>query len=167
MHRFLLLFWVYLSVLQRPQVQQVNITWQWCTERLERAELGQLAASRGHHGEWRVAQGEWGQVSEQREMFNGGPTHFLLCKHTKRAHRQCGRLSKVAHVCLHSKILLSWHAFDVRIKTLQLMIMNMNFFSICLKIKHKRTKNQNVFTFWNATAALRGAGDSLWHVGYL
>lgn len=85
MHRFLLLFWVYLSVLQRPQVQQVNITGQRCTERLERAELGQLAASRGHHGERRVAQGEWGQVSEQREMFNGGSTDFLLWKHTKRA----------------------------------------------------------------------------------
>lgn len=44
------------------------------------AELGQLAVSGGDHGERRVAEGERGLVSEQREVLNGGSSHFLSWK---------------------------------------------------------------------------------------
>lgn len=71
-----------LSVLQRPEVQKVNITRQGRAQGLVGAELGQLAVDRGDHGERRVAQGERGQVSEQREVFNGSSSHFLSWKKT-------------------------------------------------------------------------------------
>lgn len=67
----------YLSVFQRPQVQQVNVARQRRAHGQEGAELGQLAVTGGDHGERRVAEGERGQVSEQWEMFNCGSSHFL------------------------------------------------------------------------------------------
>lgn len=56
---------VYLCVLQCPQVQQVNVARQRRAEGPEGVELRQLAVARGDHGDWRVAEGERGQLGEQ------------------------------------------------------------------------------------------------------
>lgn len=48
----------HLRVLQRPQVQQVDVARQRRVERLERAELWQLAVAGGDHDHGRVAEGE-------------------------------------------------------------------------------------------------------------
>lgn len=55
----------HLSVLQGPQVQQVNVARQRRAERQEGSELRQLAVARGDHCDWRVAEKERGQVSKQ------------------------------------------------------------------------------------------------------
>ena len=55
----------HLCILQRPQVQQVKVARHRRAEWQEGAELWQLAVAWGNHGDWRVAEGERGQVGEQ------------------------------------------------------------------------------------------------------
>lgn len=74
----------HLRVLQRPQVQQVDVARQRRVEWLERAELWQLAVAGSNHGHGRVAEGEGGQVGKQRQVINWGSSHFLSeQKHNK------------------------------------------------------------------------------------
>lgn len=52
-------------VLERPQVQKVNVTWQRGAQRPEGAELRQFGSVAGEHRDWWMGEGERGQVGEQ------------------------------------------------------------------------------------------------------